>query len=69
MIVHLSDWAQQPSVQIKCTGQYGEPAWKGTPQEIPDLPEGVYALDIEGQSAGVPYTFDLEKVTCPECQK
>ncbi len=67
--VHLSDWSQQPDVRIACTQQYGTPAWKGTPADRPNLPKGVYSLDIDGgPREGVLYTFDTAKVTCQRCK-
>ncbi len=65
--IHISDYASQPEVRIKCTKQYGTPAWRGTPQWVDDLPEGVYALDV-GDEPAVLYTFDDDKVTCETCK-
>lgn len=68
-LVHGSDWAQQPSVRIRCSQKYGTPAWKGTPADRPNLPKGVYSLDVDdGPPEGVLYTFDEGKVTCPACK-
>lgn len=66
--VHLSDWASQPDVHIKCMKRFGTPAWEGTKQAVKGLPEGVHALDMDGHDEGVLYTFDEEKVTCTECK-
>jgi hypothetical protein len=69
-LVHLSDYAEQPSVRIYCTQQWGTPAWKGTPADRHNLPDGVHSLDIDdGPAVGVLYTFDVSKVTCPKCKE
>ena len=81
MIVHLSDEAQQPGVKLFCTAEWGTPAWvtsinpKGPNTNISE----VYVLDIESteeDSEGRPvsiinkhYTFEIMKVTCPDCLK
>ena len=68
-LVHYADYAEQPSVRILCTQQWGTPAWKGTPADRPNLPEHVYSLDIDGgPPEGVLYTFDSDKTTCPKCK-
>jgi hypothetical protein len=68
MIIHISDWADQPSVRVKCTQTWGSPTWAGDPKHVKGLPEGVYSLDISDKPDAVLYTFESDKVTCPACK-
>lgn len=56
MIIHKCDYASQPDIKIKCTGEWTQPAW--VKNEI----ENIYLVDN-----GNYYTFDEELVTCQEC--
>lgn len=55
--VHYCNWANQPYVQIMCSG-VNEYASKSK------LPVGIYETDD-----GSLYTFEEEKVTCEACKK
>lgn len=59
MIVHYSDWAQQPDIRIACDHTCGSPAW-GVPNSAPN----VFTLDN-----GRLYTFDEPDVTCEACRR
>jgi hypothetical protein len=60
-VIHWSDWASQPSVQIACTKELHFP-W----QLRKDLPPHVHEIPVEGEPS-ILYTFDPRLVTCPEC--
>ena len=60
VVVHYSDWAQQPDVRLAC-GRMTTTAWSPRP----GLPGRVYEED-----GGDLYTFErTELVTCPGCKE
>jgi hypothetical protein len=61
-IIHLCNYASQPSIQIACDGSWTEPAWDER-SGLTDI-EGVYRSDDNRL-----YTFVEEKTTCPHCIK
>lgn len=59
MTIHLVEYASQPDIQIKCTGDWDTPKW-GTMMKLPD---GVHLSEkLEF------YTFDKSNVTCDKCK-
>ena len=57
-MIHLVQWAQQPDIQILCTGEYSTPHHEdtGTP-------------GVHRERKGLLYTFDESLVTCPDCKE
>lgn len=64
MIIHWSDWAQQPEIRIACT-QQGHHPWT-TRKDLPDKVHEVPA--VKGRPEWL-YTFETGLVTCEACRK
>lgn len=62
-LIHWSDYASQPNLRIACDQTWTTPLW-GPKRPKCELPEGVYIAGGERL-----YSFDLERVTCPECKQ
>lgn len=62
MLIHYCHWASQPEVRIRCL------SWGGYACGDTEIP-GVYSADFDDNLHTVYYTFEKEKVTCPDCIK
>lgn len=60
-VIHLCDYASQPSIQILCDQSWTTPNWG--PGGGKTSTEGVYESDD-----GRLYTFNPELMTCPACK-
>jgi hypothetical protein len=60
MVIHLCDYASQPSIQISCDQTWTTPKWG--PSGGKTSTEGVYETDDDRL-----YTFERSKATCPLC--
>jgi len=58
-LIHMCDYALQPVIRIKCTQVMTTPHYRQEGLPPRDGVHWAYTGDL--------YTFDEEKVTCPEC--
>jgi hypothetical protein len=61
ILIHWSDWSQQPEVRIYCTQTCGHP-WA-----IRTLPPDVHMIPASRTQPEMLYTFARSKVTCLDC--
>jgi hypothetical protein len=59
LVVHYSDWADQPDVRIACDQSYARPTWQGAETAW----HGVYRREDKRL-----YAFDEALVTCEPCR-